>query len=117
MGLPLTLLLILAAAVVTALIAVPLALGKVPRNHLYGIRTRRTLADDAVWYDTNAYGGRCLIVASGVTVIVIALLGALPLPTDALVPAGVAALVVPSLIACLLAVRHAGRIARRNGGA
>ena len=116
MGLPLAMLVILAAAVVMALVAVPLALGRVPRNRLYGIRTRRTLADDAVWYDTNAYGGRGLIVASTVTVVVIAVLGALPLPSGVVVPASAAALVVPSLIACLLAVRHAGRIARRNGG-
>ena len=100
---------VVGAAIVTGLVAVPLALRKVPRNRLYGIRTRRTLADDAVWYETNAYGGRCLLVASAVTLVVVAVLHALPLPGGARTPLGLAALVVPSLVAAILAVRHAGR--------
>jgi uncharacterized membrane protein len=112
MGTAAALALIIGAAVVTALIALPLALRKIPRNRLYGVRTRRTLADDRVWYETNACGGRGLIVASGVTIMAVLVLGLTPLPRDLLVPAGLAALVVPSLVAAVLAVRHAGRIPR-----
>ena len=113
MGTAAALALVIGAAIVTALIALPLALRKIPRNRLYGVRTRRTLADDRVWYETNAYGGRCLIVASGVTIVTVAVLyGLAPLPRDLLVPAGVAALVVSSLVAAILAVRHAGRLSR-----
>jgi uncharacterized membrane protein len=104
--------LVIGAAVVTGLIALPLALRKVPRNRLYGVRTRRTLADDRVWYETNAYGGRCLMVASAVTIVAVLILSVTPLPRDLLVPAGVTALAVPSLVAAILAVRHAGRISR-----
>ena len=100
---------VLGSAVVTGLIAVPLALRKVPRNRIYGIRTRRTLADDATWYDTNAYGGRCLLVASAVTLVIVAVLHAVAVPPAVLTPACLAALVVPSLTAAILAVRHAGR--------
>lgn len=113
MGTAAALALLLGAAAITALIALPLALRKIPRNRLYGIRTRRTLADDRVWYETNAYGGRCLIVASGVTIATLVILyGLTPLPQDLLVPAGLVAFVVPSLVAAILAVRHAGRISR-----
>ena len=112
MGTGAALALIIGAALVTALIAVPLALRKIPRNRLYGVRTRRTLADDRVWYETNAYGGRCLIVASAVTIVLVVILSLTPLPRDLLLPAGAAALVVPSLVATILAVRHAGRISR-----
>ena len=113
MGPAAALALLIGAAVVTALIALPLALRKIPRNRLYGVRTRRTLADDRVWYETNAYGGRCLIVASAVTIVTVVILYALtPLPQDLLVPAGLVAFVVPSLVAAILAVRHAGRISR-----
>ena len=112
MGTAATLALVVGAAIVTALIALPLALRKVPRNRLYGVRTRRTLADDRVWYETNAYGGRCLIVASAVTILIVVILGFVPLPRDLLVPAGVVALVVLSLVAAVLAVRHAARISR-----
>lgn len=107
-----TLALITGVAVVTALIALPLALRQIPRNRLYGVRTRRTLADDRVWYETNAYGGRCLIRASAVTIVLVLLLGRMPLPPDFLLLASVAALVVPSLVAAILAVRYAGRISR-----
>ena len=107
-----TLALITGVAAVTALIALPLALRQIPRNRLYGVRTRRTLADDRVWYETNAYGGRCLIVASAVTIVLVPPLGLTSLPPDLLLLAGVAALVVPSLVAAILAVRYAGRISR-----
>jgi uncharacterized membrane protein len=112
MGTAAALALVIAAAVVSALIALPLALGKIPRNRLYGVRTRRTLADDRVWYETNAYGGRGLIVASAVTIVAVSILALTPLPRDLIVPAALAALVVPSLVAAILAVRHAGRISR-----
>ena len=110
MGTMAALALVVGAAIVTALIALPLALRKFPRNRLYGVRSRRTLADDRVWYETNAYGGRCLIVASSVTLVIVLVLGLTPLPRDLLVPAGLVALVVPSLVAAILALRHAGRI-------
>ena len=29
-------------------------------NRIYGVRTRKTLADEDVWYESNAYGGRLL---------------------------------------------------------
>ncbi|HEU5195224.1 MAG TPA: SdpI family protein [Methylomirabilota bacterium] len=113
MGTAAALALVIGVAVVTALIALPLALRKIPRNRLYGVRTRRTLADDRVWYETNAYGGRCLMAASAVAILMVGILYVLtPLTGDALVLAGVAALVVPSLVAAVLAVRHAGRISR-----
>lgn len=101
---------VIGVAIVTALIALPLALRKVPRNRLYGVRTRRTLADDRVWYETNAYGGRGLIVASVITVVVVLILALTPLPRDLLVPVGLVALVVPSLVAGILAIRYASRI-------
>ena len=100
---------IIGAAVVTGLIAVPLALRKVPRNRIYGIRTRRTLADEAAWYETNAYGGRCLVAASAVTIVTVTVLHAAAVPPGVLTPACLAALVVPSLVAAILALRHAGR--------
>ena len=112
MGKAAALALITGVAALTALIALPLALRQIPRNRLCGVRTRRTLADDRVWYETNAYGGRCLIVASAVTIVIVLLLALTPLPPDLLVPASAAALVIPSLVAAVMAVRYAGRISR-----
>jgi len=101
---------VIIVAVLMALIALPLALRKVPRNRIYGVRTRRTLADDTVWYEANAYGGRALLVASGVTIAVALVLYMFgPLPDHLVLPVSLALLAAPSLAAALLAVRHAGR--------
>lgn len=50
-------------AILLVLFAIPLALGWVPRNRFYGIRTRRALADDVAWYRINRSGAWCLIVS------------------------------------------------------
>jgi uncharacterized membrane protein len=52
---------------VFAVISLPLIFRKVPRNPVYGYRTRATLQDDALWYDANAYFGRWFIAASVLT--------------------------------------------------
>lgn len=57
------LLTILGCNALLALVSLPLALRKVPRNRVYGYRTRASLASDAVWYDANAYFGRASLVA------------------------------------------------------
>jgi uncharacterized membrane protein len=44
-------------------VAIPLALGKVPRNSLYGFRTRAALSDDRIWYPTNRALGRAFAVS------------------------------------------------------
>ncbi len=36
----------------------PLYLGKVGRNHLYGMRTRKTLSSDEIWFPVNKYAAR-----------------------------------------------------------
>jgi hypothetical protein len=47
-------------------LAVPLYLGWVPRNSIYGVRFPATLAHDEIWYPINARGGRDMI-AIGLT--------------------------------------------------
>lgn len=46
-----------------AFAGMPMALGRVRRNSLYGFRTRKTLQSDHVWYLANRYSGRALIIA------------------------------------------------------
>lgn len=36
----------------------------VPPNRVYGVRTRRTLADAGRWYAVNRVGGWCLLAVS-----------------------------------------------------
>lgn len=44
------------------LVSLPLIFRKVPRNPIYGYRTRATLSDDELWYEANAYFGRWFVV-------------------------------------------------------
>ena len=97
---------ILGVSLLLLALAVPLALRLVPRNVLYGFRTRATLADDELWFSANAYFGRRLI---GTTVVgcasAVVILLVLPVPPDWVVPVSVLCLALPSLIAALATMR------------
>ena len=53
-------------ALILFIVAVPLAIGVIPRNRLYGFRTKRTLADDALWYRVNRFAGFGIMIASAI---------------------------------------------------
>jgi uncharacterized membrane protein len=57
---------------------VPLLLGLVPRNRVYGVRTRKTMAADGIWYAANRLGGWLLLASS-----VVYLLTAAVIPYEA----------------------------------
>jgi hypothetical protein len=46
------------------LLAIPLILGIVPRNYVYGFRSRRALESDEYWYPVNRLTG-VLLAATG----------------------------------------------------
>lgn len=51
-----------------AALSVPLILGKIGPNGLYGFRVKKTLEDPAVWYPVNAFAAkRLLIVGLGIS--------------------------------------------------
>jgi len=106
---------IVVCASVFALIAIPLMLRKVPRNIIYGYRTRATLSDDFVWYAANAYFGRALLVASIVSALTIYVLyrGKYLSPL-AFLNTSVVVLVVPAAIAGLATSRHVRSLTRRQ---
>jgi uncharacterized membrane protein len=60
---------ILSCNMIFALLAIPLILRKVPRNIVYGYRTRATLRDDYVWYEANACFGRVFLIANAMAAI------------------------------------------------
>jgi uncharacterized membrane protein len=47
-----------------SVIAIPLVLGVIPRNHWYGIRTAQTLSDERVWLRSNRFGGWVFLFSS-----------------------------------------------------
>jgi uncharacterized membrane protein len=89
----------------------PLVLGMVPPNRLYGFRTRKTLSDDGVWYRVNRFAGWAAMLAGGMYGVV-----ALERPYD---PAAgdfatwglhVAAFALPIALGLGLAARYARRL-------
>jgi len=51
-------------ALVLFVIALPLVLGLIPPNSLYGFRTKKTLSDGDVWYRVNRFVGIATLLAS-----------------------------------------------------
>jgi uncharacterized membrane protein len=51
-------------SIIFLIISIPLVAGKIPRNRFFGIRTRKTLSDERVWYAANRFGGWLFIVFS-----------------------------------------------------
>jgi hypothetical protein len=91
---------ILGCALLFALLGVPLILRRIPRNVVYGFRTRSTLNDDRVWYEANAHFGRGLLIAGITTAMAILVLYRM----DGLAPAvflkvSIVALVAPLVVA------------------
>ena len=98
---------IVSCAVLLALLAIPLMLRIVPRNVVYGFRTRATLSDDSLWYEANTHFGRRLLIAnifSALAIIVLYRGRYLSPPT--FLELSIVALVVPTGIAALATALH-----------
>ena len=99
---------ILACALIFILIAIPLIFRKLPRNGLYGFRTRKTLSSDEIWYDANAYFGRAFLIANCATVITMFILYDFQqqLTLEYFMKLSIATLVAPSVVAVIMTLLH-----------
>jgi uncharacterized membrane protein len=93
----------------------PLARRRVPPNRWYGIRLPATFADEYVWYETNAAGGRDLMVL-GIIVVGVAVIPPQLATLSAAQYAGLCAgvLVVGSSAMVVRAWRLANRLLRER---
>jgi len=99
---------VLAIDFIFVVLSIPLILRRVPRNIIYGFRTCATLSDDFVWYETNAYFGRGLVVSSVVSAAVVFMLFEVPAVSQRFFfLSTIGALVVPPLVATLVTLRFA----------
>ena len=55
---------------IVAAVSVPMLLGRVPPNQLYGYRTRKTLSSPDIWYKANRVAGRNMFAAGALALIV-----------------------------------------------
>ena len=60
-------------ALLLFLLAIPLAVGVIPMNRFYGLRTRNTLSNNHVWYPVNRMAGIAFMISSGVYGVVAAM--------------------------------------------
>ena len=98
---------ILAVSALLIVIAIPLALRCIPRNIIYGFRTRTTMANDVTWHEANAYFGRALVISAlcGAALgYVIHLLQ--PFSPAVFLPVSVLVLAGPTLVATVATARH-----------
>lgn len=96
-----------------ALVALPLALRKVPPNVVYGYRTRATLGDERIWYEANAHFGRGLLIAALAGAVVAGLLFLLePFDARTFLPVSLVVLVLPTLVATIATARRVRTLAR-----
>ena len=58
------------SGLVLAAVSVPLILGRIPPNGLYGFRVRKTMDHPEIWYPVNKFAGKRLLVASLLLVLV-----------------------------------------------
>jgi uncharacterized membrane protein len=107
---------ILACDVLFAIIALPLMLRKVPPNPVYGFRTPTTLKNESIWYETNAYFGRGMLLSSVISALLIVVLhGVWTVPDERFLLASVGALVVPFFVATVAAFRFSRSMRDRMG--
>src|SRR5688572_4614882 len=92
------------------LVSVPLLLGWIPRNRVYGFRVPATLRSDAIWYDVNARSARHFLLL-GAALVVLELVSPPALRPEILVSVAVVGLAAATTVNW----RHANRLARQLG--
>ena len=59
--------LFIGAGLLQAILAIPMILGKIPPNPIYGMRTAATMSEPKLWYLANRYTGKWLF-ATGILI-------------------------------------------------
>ena len=97
-------------------LSIPLILGWVPPNWVYGFRVRRTKENPEVWYPVNKYAGKWLLgVGSAIVAGAVGLYLVPGISVDGYA-LGVLAVVSVGLTAAIgMSVRYLWRIGRGNG--
>ena len=104
-----------AAGILVIAAGVPLYLRSVPPNLFYGARFSSTLADDSIWYDINARGGRDAIVIGAFYLVLFAIgvvfgnSWSLALRVIGPIVVLMGALIIDAIVLCVAAARLANR--------
>ncbi len=95
---------LLAVGILLFLVSIPLYLGKVKRNPIYGFRLAKAFESEENWYAVNRYGaGAMMLWSAALAAIGIACLYVRPENVMAVSNAGFASVVIPILLTVLYA--------------
>ena len=101
---------------VIAGISVPMVLDKVPPNHLYGFKTKKTLSSKEFWYKSNRRAGKEFAIAGlaisvgSLVLLTLSSVSHVPLPGYVLAILNPALVILPVLIAMLRSFLYLRRL-------
>ncbi len=96
-------------SIIILCVSIPLVLGIVPRNRVYGIRTCKTLSADSIWYPANRFGGWALIISSSISIGVSWMMPYDPIHFTSFLIA-LAGFIVPLMSGVILTLWYCGRL-------
>jgi uncharacterized membrane protein len=87
-------------------VSIPLVMGVVPPNWIYGFRTTKTMSNPQIWYEANRHAGANLIVAGVWTMVLCGgIVGRFGAKANALLPLVLLLMVLGSAVVSLLQLR------------
>src|SRR5215475_10804069 len=92
----------LIAPALILLLGIPLFLRKIPRNSIYGLRTRDTLSSDEKWYSANRIVGAGVVAGASLWLLLVLANGWLHLAMGVLTLIGLALVIAATLISARL---------------
>jgi uncharacterized membrane protein len=98
-------------------VALPLVYRKIPPNHLYGFRVKRTLENREVWFAANAFAGQRLAWVGLATVVAAVVFYGLPIENIAVYATAVASVEMLGLtVAVVQSLRYLyGELGENSG--
>lgn len=88
-------------------LAIPMIFRRVPPNHIYGFRVRKTLENPDIWYKANEYAGKALVRAGIVIVVGAVVFALIPgIKESAYVGINVAVMSISGLTALVLSLMY-----------
>ena len=96
----------LVPCVIILVASIPLMLGMIPPNRIYGFRTQQTLSNRELWLRVNRFAGFALFIAAGASVAVFV---AIPEYASSRSLAGLAVFLVPLIVAVVASFAYLRR--------
>ena len=100
------------SSIVIVVISIPIILGKVKPNGLYGFRTYKTLSNETIWYKANKFLGYTLVFAGLISILLTLLKEYYPqlIPFSSYHYFGIVVFIVPIFIATISSLVYLSKL-------